>query len=162
MCPQQRPDGKRGRQVPHLVGQDHQFLRVRLEAAHRLDELHERLGIHRRREHPEESGHRPRKRERDARLDVHPAHVPPAGQQRSGQRLGDLAQLAGLRIQVHHRATVTLLGGAGHGWVSDTAAADTAVRCMKEMTNRPDSGTMHNRVSPSLIRPSVIISSRMT
>ena len=112
---QQRPDGKRGRQVPHLIGQDHQFLWLRVEAARRLDELHERLRIHRRGEHPEESPNRPRKRERDARLDVHPADVPPAGDQRSGQCIGDLAQLAGLRIEVHDRATGMLLGRGGLG-----------------------------------------------
>src|SRR4029079_3157826 len=148
-------------------GQDHQFFWLRVEAARRLDELHERLRIHRRGEHPKESPNRPRKRKRDARLDVHPADIPPASDQRSGQCIGDLAQLSGLRIEVHDRARGVLLGrprlrNRGHGWVSDAAAADTAVRCMNETTNRPDSGTMHSRVSPSLIRPSVIISSRMT
>ena len=159
--------GSEGARIPHLVGQDRQFLWLRFEAACRLDELHERLRIHRRGEHPEESPNRPRKRKRDARLDVHPADVPPAGDQRSGQCIGDLAQLSGLRIEVHDRPRGRLLGRRdlgrrGHGRVSDSVAADTAVRCMNETTNRPDSGTMHNSVSPSLIRPSVIISSRMT
>ena len=38
---QQRSDRKRGRQVPHLVGQDDQFVCSRVETARRLDELHD-------------------------------------------------------------------------------------------------------------------------
>ena len=39
---QQRPDGKRRRQEPHLIRQDRQFLWPRLEATRRLCELQER------------------------------------------------------------------------------------------------------------------------
>jgi len=86
-------------------------------------------------EHPEEPPNRPWKRERDARLDVHPADAPATREKRSGQGVGDLAQLSGLRIEVHDRAAGMLLGREGlgrraHGWVAGAVAADTAVRCM--------------------------------
>jgi hypothetical protein len=103
----QRPDGQRRRQVPHLVRQQDNFLLVLFcpEAAWRLGEFHERVGIHRAGEHSYELPNGPRKRERDARLDIYPANAPPIGFQWRGERLGDFTQLSGLGVEVHDRPT---------------------------------------------------------
>ena len=56
-------------------------------------------------EHSEELPNGPRKRERDARLDIYPANAPPIGFQWCGERLGDFTQLSGLGVEVHDRPT---------------------------------------------------------